>query len=356
MTLIESTKDGRPQYRVRWNYRRVAGKQTYDEKRFRDRATAHKFNRDVTAGHSTSTETITVAQLAALWFDRHVETDACQLRTRQDYEIHKRIRIEPYLGARAVSKLTPKVLSEWRDWMVSRPTGARTVNKSIDALKAMVRWGRSEGLCTNTMVDDLRRVKTSAPKGANPYTPEQVQRIVEGCEYLRDATLVSLAAYSGLRWSELRALRWSDIDLDAGTLQLARSMDLNMTTKATKSDRERGVPILAPGLKALREWRKHAPEDVPLVFCQFNRAPLRNNGWYGHRLPAIREACGIDFDLHELRDTYASILIQSGIGEAELTLWLGHRSIQTTLTRYGKLFESRKMRLVELANANLASL
>lgn len=357
MTIIESTKDGRPQYRVRWNYRRVGGKQTYDEKRFNSKSEAHSYHRTVTAGHTTTTETITVSELADIWIFRHVETDACQLRTQKDYQTHLRLRIRPYLGSKRVANLTPKVLAEWRTWMLeSQATGGRTVNKSIDALKSMIRWGRSEGLCMNTMVDDLRRVKAQRPKEANPYTPEQVQTIVEGCKYLREATLINLAAYSGLRWSELRALQWSDIDLKAGTIRLVRSLDLDNSAKATKSNTERLVPILQPGVLALRKWRKHAPTNVPLVFASRTGGPVKHGVWYNFWLPEIREACKIDFDLHELRDTYASILIQSGIGEAELTLWLGHRSIQTTLNRYGKLFESRKLHLVGLANANLASL
>jgi len=73
-------------------------------------------------------------------------------------------------------------------------------------------------------------------------------------------------------------------------------------------------------------------------------------------LGRIRKASGIHFEMHQLRDTYASILIQSGIGDAELTLWLGHRSTQTTIRRYGKLFEKRKAALAPKANALLASL
>src|SRR5687768_3507461 len=105
MTLIESTQDGRPIYRVRWNYSRdSSGKQRYDEKRFRKKPEAVKFHREKTAGHTLTTETITVGELAELWLANHVDT-TCQLRTRKDYHCHCRLRILPYLGSRPVSKL-----------------------------------------------------------------------------------------------------------------------------------------------------------------------------------------------------------------------------------------------------------
>jgi len=325
MAVIESTKEGRPLYRVRWNYHRIDGKLTYDEKRFRNRDEALEFHRGATAAHTTDTETITVDRLSNLWLAMHVDTDACQLRTRKDYRTQLQLRILPYLGTRQVSKLTPKIVGEFREWMVERPTGATTVNKSLDTLKNMIRWGRAEGLCTNQLIDGVRGVKRPRPKPANPYPPDDVKRIVEGCQWLREATLISVAAYSGLRWSELRALKWTDIDFGTGTIDLTRSLDLDHTPKSTKSDRHRIVPILAPGLVALREWRKqtlHTGYD--LVFPTRNGLPLREHGWYGKRLPKIRAACGIHFDLHELRDTYASILIATTeISAAELTLWLG---------------------------------
>lgn len=354
MAFIVGKKDGRPLYRVRWNYRRENGRLVYDERRFRDKAEATRAHRELSEGHTTSTETITVGELAAVWLDQHV-TRTCSLRTQKDYRCHYAKRIGPRLAKRRVASLTPRVVASWRDWMESQGVGGRTVNKTLDALKAMVRWGRSEGLCTNTMVDDVRRIRTPRPEPAHPYTPAQVAQLAAGCEYLRDATLLILAAYSGLRWSELRALRWDDVDWDSESIDLRRSLDMDRQAKAPKSERGRIVPILAPGVKALREWREAAP-DTALVFPNERGNPLTEN-WYGRRLTKIRTASGIPIrGLHELRDTYASILIQSGIGEAELTLWLGHRSIQTTLDRYGRLFERRKAALVAKANVALGSL
>lgn len=358
MALIESTKDGRPLYRVRWNYRREHGKLRFDERRFRDRRDAARFERDVSASDTTTTETITVRILAQRWFDQHVDTAAIQKRTAKDYHCHYDKRIGPRLGNRQVAKLTPKLVSEWRDALVADGVGAPTVNKTLDALKAMIRWGRSEGLCANLAVDSVRRMKQPPPKPANPYTPDQVRQIVEGCRYLREATLIQVAAYAGLRWSELRALQWADVDLTSATINLTRSLDLDKSMKSTKSDRHRIVPILAPGVEALKLWLSEGPgpDSCELVFPTANGKPLGENNWYNQRLPEIRKACGIEFGLHELRDTYASILIQSGIGEAELTLWLGHRTIQVTISRYGKLFEQRKAALVAKANLALASL
>jgi len=357
MALISSTQDGRPIYRVRWNYRRepVTGRKKYDEKKFRRRADARAFERTVTSATTPDTERITVVELKAIWWARHVDTDAVQLRTRRDYATQWSLRIGPFLGHRPVAKLTPAMIADWKDWMLAQGTGARSANKSLDTLKSLVRWGRSEGLATNRNIDDVHRLRAPKPKPANPYTPAEVERIVAGCKHLRDATMLSVAAYTGLRWSEYRGLRWSDIDLDAAQpfVRLVRSVDGDRTMKSTKSEMERTVPILSPGVDALRRWREVAP-DTELVFCNRDGNVIASD-WYRERCNAIREACGIHFDPHELRDTYASILIAAGVGELELTLWLGHASVETIRRRYAKLFESRKTAHAAKANELLAS-
>jgi len=356
MALIRTSKAGRPLYIVRWNYRRDEdGRQRYDEKSFRKHAEAREWNAAKSARNTADTERITVRELGAIWMQEHVEGLA--QRTKKDYVCQYEKRILPYLGSIMVSRLTTKKLRDWRNKLTSQGTGPRTVNKTLDTLKAMVRWGRSEGLCANVMIDDVRRVKAPKPKPANPYPPETVQRIAEACEYLREATMIQVAAYAGLRWSELRALRWSDVDLEAETITLVRSLDLDSSFKSTKSDLHRVVPILSPGVRALKVWREERADDVDLVFCTRTGKPLKENNWYGQRLPKIREACGIHFDLHELRDTYASILIQTtGIGEAEITKWMGHANMQVTVERYAQLFDKRKTAVKKLADASLAHL
>lgn len=387
MTLITTKQDGRPLYRVRWNYRTDDGREAFDERKFRSKTEARAFEKRITAATTSSTERISVSELVDAWLELHVTSRS--LRTQKDYRAQVELRIKPFLGAKRCARLTPATIAEWQRWMLAQErvvhsrsrdeqgrlvreraivtTGPAVANKSLAVLRAMLRWGRSVGMTETRAADDARPLPQQAPAPARPYSPSEVDRIAAGCELLRDSTLVYVAAYSGLRWSELCALEWSDIDFDAETIDLRRSLDIDRTTKSTKSGRERIVPILSFGVRALREWRAHAPAGIDLVFPDEAGGPLSSN-WYRHdrttnevtaddrNLGRIRKACGIHFEMHQLRDTYASILIQSGIGDAELTLWLGHRSTQTTIRRYGKLFEKRKAALASKANELLATL
>ena len=286
MALISTQQDGRPLYRVRWNYRTENGREAFDERKFRRKTEARAFEKRITAATSSSTERVTISELADAWLELHVTNRS--LRTQKDYRAQVELRIKPFLGSKRCARLTPATIAEWQRWMLTQErvvqtrtrdadgrlvreqgrakTGPAVANKSLAVLRAMLRWGRSVGMTETRAADDARPLPQQAPAPARPYTPEEVTRIAAGCELLRDSALVNVAAYSGLRWSELCALEWDDIDFDAETIDLCRSLDIDRRTKSTKSGRERIVPLLAPGMAALREWRVHAPTSVDLVF------------------------------------------------------------------------------------------
>lgn len=375
MAIIELRKAGRPLHRVRWNYRTCpeTGRKLHDERDFRDRSMAEAFAASITPVTTTHTARLTVSELLALWQHAHHpdhatgRAKAWQLRTRKDREQQASLRIVPFLGRDRVSALTPQRIEAWLDWMldpvkksggVRAPRfGSRVANKALQDLKAAVRWGRGKGLVENVYIDDVRGLPAGKPKPANPYPPSVVERIMEGCQHLRDATLIAVAAYSGLRWSELRGLEWGDIDWANSAIHVQRSIDLDRSVKAPKNGKPRMAPLLDLGMDALVAYRDAVPARRPndWVFPNRNGDTLTAE-WHRDRLPKIRAACGVHFDPHELRDTYASILIAAGIGEIELTMWLAHSSLQTTRDRYGQLFAARQTTLASKANSIIATL
>lgn len=352
MALIKTTRRGKPYYIVRYGYHTDQhGKQRYKTKGFTTRKAATQFETEAT-NHDTPTS-VTINQLADAFLADHVPLLA--KRTQSHYKGTLKLHIKPFLGTLQAAKLTPLHVKRWQQSLtVEHGRSAATANKALRTLKSLMRWARQSGLTTNRAVDDTRSLPQPKPKPARPYTPQEVAKLASACEYLRDATLVTLGAYSGLRFSELRALEWDDIDMEAGRIHLVRALDEDGTTKPLKTQGQREVPILAPGREALAEWRKHAPR-TSLVFPSPTGEPLHN--WYRDIQPGIRKHSGIkDFTPHQLRDTYASLLIDAGVGEAALSMWLGHASIQTTLRHYAQLYDRRRDHVVAQVDAALEQL
>ena len=324
---LHHTEDGKPRYHERWLH---------------TRADAIAFEREHGGQPRQAIEQATIRDLAEEWQRLHVST--LSKRTQRDYQTQLKRRILPHLGAVKVQRLQPAQVGAWlRTIGVQHP---RSANKALGALKAMIRWGRANGYTTNRAADDIKKLKQPPVEQANPHTPQEVKDLAEAMHSLRDRTIIYLAAYSGLRFSELRALHWDAIILDDEVAHVNWAMDADRSLKPTKNERRRSVPVLEPGVDALREWWSASGEPAEGLLFTTREGRALPHDWYRN----VREVVGRPVKLHELRDTYASLLIAAGVSELELTLWLGHTSVELTLQRYAKLFAPRKAKLARAAN------
>jgi type 1 fimbriae regulatory protein FimB/type 1 fimbriae regulatory protein FimE len=146
----------------------------------------------------------------------------------------------------------------------------------------------------------------------------------------RDAALILIAYRHGLCVSELVSLRWDQIDLQQGRLQVAR--------------RKHGIgsvhPLRGPELRALRRLQRDCP-DTAYVFVSEHKAPFTADAVRKIVGRAGREA-GIGFPIHPhmLRHANGYKLANDGQEERAIQHYLGHRNIQRT-TRYTELATDR---------------
>jgi integrase len=153
--------------------------------------------------------------------------------------------------------------------------------------------------------------------------------------------------HTGARMGEQRALRWTDVDFDLKRVFIRRSAPGALdVVKAPKSNRQRWVdltPELAVALKAIR----HRGE---LIFCQEDGSML-NPGQFHEVLWAAQKNAGLRrIRWHELRHSYASILVSGGAPLALIRGLLGHSSVKMT-EKYAHLAEGHGAAYVHLLSA-----
>ena len=166
-------------------------------------------------------------------------------------------------------------------------------------------------------------------------------------------TLVTFAAYTGLRAGEIGALRVGRVNLQQGSIEVRESLaDVKgkLVFGATKTYAHRTVRLpmfLTCELAVHLASRPSRPDD--LVFPGPTGKPLRHNLFYvRHFKPAVVRAglpAGLRF--HDLRHTCAALLVAQGAHPKAIMERLGHSSIQVTLDRYGHLFPSLDESLTE---------
>jgi integrase len=187
------------------------------------------------------------------------------------------------------------------------------------------------------------RNKTKLKVGVDIPTPAEVGRIIETASR-RWRPLFIVAAFTGLRSSELRGLRWSDVDIDGHVLEVEQRADRFQVIGSPKSAAGRRCVPFGPFVaNTLREWKLACPKgDLGLVFPNSEgkvdwHANIAQRGF----IPTVEKALGKPAKytgLHCLRHFYASWCIDRGLAPKVIQERMGHSGIAITFDRYGHLF------------------
>ena len=188
----------------------------------------------------------------------------------------------------------------------------------------------SPGVLAFYTYDEVEALARALENGR--HRPDGYERLdVEIEEDRRDAEMVRVAAYAGLRMGELLALRWADVDWAGSALTVSRAISDGVET-STKSGKVRRVPMGDDAAAALERLSKRANftylED--LVFCNLIGRRLDSSA-LRRRFKRARDAAGLrPLRWHDLRHSYGSMLVAGGIDTVSVKEAMGHAQLQTT--------------------------
>jgi integrase len=146
-----------------------------------------------------------------------------------------------------------------------------------------------------------------------------------------------------MRLGELPALRWGDVDWASRRLWVRRSVTRNGTIQEPKTRRSVRAVAIAPTLAyELREHRMRSPfkSDDALIFCTAKGTTLSGVNLVRREFkPALKRAGLPSIRIHDLRHSFASLLIAQGEHPKLISEQLGHASVKITMDRYGHLMD-----------------
>ncbi len=265
------------------------------------------------------------------------------------YGAHLERHVLPALGGMKLDAVRRRDVQALCDRLVADGASPSTVRNAIMPLRVLYRRALRAGQVT---VSPLEHLELPAVRGVRDRvaSPSEAAQLLAALP-VGDRAIWATALYAGLRLGELKALRVSDVDLDAGRISVDRSWDAREGAIEPKSrSGRRRVPI-AEELRAhlakhlLRSGRRRGlifgrSETRPFAHVSLRERALR--AW------AVAELQPIGF--HECRHTFASMCIAAGVNARGLMAYLGHASIQMTFDRYGHLMPGNEDEAAELLN------
>jgi integrase len=177
-----------------------------------------------------------------------------------------------------------------------------------------------------------------------------------------------LAIRAGLRQGELSDLKWDDIDLDKGTLQVRRILSAAKsvpTFTTPKNDTGRSVLLTPQAVQALRDHRKRQIAEIlkhaghwqatDLVFASTVGTALnRHNVFRRSFKPLLRSANSPDIPFHALRHSFATLMLSGREHPKVVREMLGHSRINTTLDSYSHVLPDMQKEAVDRLDTMLS--
>jgi integrase len=288
------------------------------------------------------------------WMEHWLTTIAVarvRTSTYQGYESKVRTRIIPALGHHRLDRLQPEHLERFYADLAAEGLKSATVlqiHRVLSrALKVAVQRGRvARNVCSLVDAPSLKREEV------DPLDADEARRILQACQLDRNAARWSVALALGLRQGEALGLKWSDIDLDAGTLTVRRALQRlrgkGLVFVEPKSRAGRRTIVLPTTLRrALLAHRDRQDteqaeladlpglwQDHDLVFCQHDGKPIDPGADYKAWKSLLARAEVRDARLHDARHTAATLLLQQGVSARVAMQILGHSQITLTLGTY----------------------
>lgn len=297
----------------------------------------------------------------ARWAEAHIRTHKATVRRlKQSFADFHKLKL---------MEITPRLVEQWRSERLKAGAKPSTVNRDLDDLKSSLAkaqlWGFIEAhpieKVKRTRVDDRATVRflsgdeqkrllaeldvreeriKAARDRANAWRKERNYLLLPDlrassfADHLKPMVLLSL--HTGVRYGELANLNWDDINLDRAIL--------TVHGYKAKSQKTRHIPLNSAAVSLLKSWQEQRVDDNSLVFPSRVGGPFDNvrSSWE----EVLKSAKIKKFRWHDLRHTFASLLVMKGVDLNTVRELLGHSDYQMTL-RYAHLAPEHKAAAVE---------
>lgn len=273
---------------------------------------------------------LTVAQYLDKWMDSIQDT--LRPRTIARYEIVVRVHLKPTLGKVRLSKLNPLQVQDMYRAKLDSGLSARSVEilhaTLYKSLKQAVQWS----LIPKNIAETVNPPR-SAKKEIKALDKNQIKTLLKAASGDRLYAFYVLACTMAMRDSELLALKWSDIDLEAETLRVNRTI-FNGVVSAPKTTAGRRTIRLSQ--MAIRALKDHKQRNSEWVFTTRNGKPFSVHSVHSRSWKPLLERASLPNStrMHDLRHSCITLLLAQGVPVKVVSEMAGHSNVSITLSIY----------------------
>jgi integrase len=293
---------------------------------------------------------LTVADLLNEWVRGYVKSN-CSKRTAESYESTIEHHLIPALGHIPLRQLQPPAIQAYYGEACKKLSG-KSVLYHHRILKHALKYAVRQGYLGRNPCDLVDPPKPQK-KAMRTLTPAEVVTLLETASDSQFYPVIYTALSTGLRQAELLALRWRDIDFESESILVSRALYKRrgvcefQEPKTAHSRRRVSMTLkLAAFLKEYKAEREslflhlgRLPRLDDLVFANIQGKPL-DPGVVSHSFARVVKRAGLEnVRFHDLRHTFASLMLLKGAKPKVISEALGHSSVAFTMDVYSHIID-----------------
>ncbi len=293
---------------------------------------------------------MTVSELLNQWLEGYVKTN-CSLRTYDGYESIINLHLKPALGHIKLKHLkAPDIQSYYSK--ACEKLAARTVHHQHRVLSEALKFGVRQGYLGN---NPCGLVDPPSPRKQVMRTldPAEVEILLKYVQDSRFYPVIYTAVSSGLRQAELLGLRWRNVDLEYMTISVNQVLYWRKGVcefKEPKTANSRRLVKMTPKLTIFLKEYKGDQESIylqqgkllsldSLVFSKPDGSPIYPSDLSREFHDMAKQAGLGEVRFHDLRHTFASIMLLRGVSPKVISEALGHASVAFTMDVYSHIIK-----------------
>ncbi len=293
---------------------------------------------------------VRVADYVDRWLKDYAEVNVAR-NVFEKYQNILKDYVQPTIGNLLLTQVKPEHLQKlYSDWQ-TRGLSAGTIRYRHAVIHKALATALKWGLVARNVADavDIPRLRRGEMV---VWDEHELATFLEAAQDSQFYELFYLALFTGMRRSELLALRWQDVDFMMGQVSVSRGLhrlkDGSFIYNQPKSAKGRRTIALSPSVVlALRHYRDKLSMDAALlgtvirddslIFCDLDGSPLRPDR-VSHYWASMTLKAGVKrIRLHDARHTHASLMLKQGVHPKVVQERLGHSTIAMTLDIYSHI-------------------
>jgi integrase len=245
----------------------------------------------------------------------------------------------PAFGKYYVKELTSGII---KDWMMNLKNTTKTIRNNLSVLRTMFLEAINDGLIEKSPIEQLDRTRVTTKVGkksdyvAHPFNEEEKTLIINQATG-QFKNLVQFGFWSGLRTSELIALKWTDVDFKRKIITIDRGKVEGEFNKTKNEYSLREMILLPKAFEALKSQLQYTKTNEFIFNNDNTNLPYSSSDVVSEKWRTMLRKMDIPYrNCYQMRHTFASTLLSNGENIMWVARQMGHANAEMILKRYGK--------------------